>query len=558
MVTNQPDYILYKPAPLQVEGPQAQTAAGGQKLYPMTHGVWQREALDTLDMYGPDAGRFSSVSKATGAGPAATLADPRELHATLGLGPDDPAFSLVPHKDDFRFFATDTLPFVRHRPGLYTPTLAPIAPAAPTAVRPRDISDLTGGDLFDPSKVEFKADQFPDRLIYLDGGLYPAGSKNDPAVQKAHENAPNYRKMDGKPIHGVGQPTVQGYHDVLDHLGAKGKPAVWTNTRAEAVMYIEGKPYNLRQLSGFENVDLKAGATGEQVEALEEQLKQKLLARGSIEVSEEVPVLGPDGKPEKDEKGRMRTTRETRTVALTPDSCKTTKDVIQGLQDEGYKVEYRRIPISDEKSPTPANLDDLRDFMSEMKAKHPGEDIQYVFNCHQGKGRTTTAMVSAGILLDGKSSPMKIPLIGEVFGDDPKARAERNIDKNFHLQNLREVVDEYKKNAADAGARADKLREQAAKESDPTRRAELEAKAAGADAERARTDDKAREFTKRYSMMIKYSEYVCKYGPDASTPTFEDWMGEATQTRDLNRTWAMLNTQLGLAPAGTQPETAFA
>lgn len=568
-MVSQPDYIIFKPAPTRVESTQAPPDSGSPKLYPMTRGVWQREALDTLKMYAPEEGRFSPVKPTEAAGTAmaggtVALAQGPEQGSRMStctplfLGLDDPAFLGIPHRDDLRFFATDTLPFARQLQGPYVPCLEPLAVPPPRVGKASDVSDLTGGALFDPTKTELKADHFPDRLIYMDGGLYPAGSKDNPEVAKAHENAPNYRRMPGKPIHGVGQPTKQGYHDVLDHLGARDKPAVWTNTRAEAVMYIDGKPHNLRELMARENLDIKAGASGAELEALEDELKQKLLARGKIDISEEVPVLGSDGKPAKDDKGRIRTTRQTRSVELRPDNCQTTQDVIQGLKDEGYQIEYRRIPISDEKSPSAADLDTLRAYMNEMKEKYPDQDVQYVFNCHQGKGRTTTAMVSAGILLDGKSSPLHLPIVGDILGDDPKARAERNIDQNFHLQNLREVVDEYKSNASDAGKRADRFRQEATAEPDTARKADLEKKAAEAEAERARTEEKAREFTKRYSMMIKYSEYVCKHGPDATTPSFEQWMGEKTQVKDLDSKWAFLNAQLGLAPAGAELQTAFA
>ena len=57
------------------------------------------------------------------------------------------------------------------------------------------------------------------------------------------------------------------------------------------------------------------------------------------------------------ENGRAKTTRVTREVKLTPENCQTTQDVVSELKAEGYKIDYRRIPLSDEKSPSPGGLD---------------------------------------------------------------------------------------------------------------------------------------------------------------------------------------------------------
>jgi hypothetical protein len=538
----QPDYIIYKPVTPEIKSPQRSEEVRQEKILPLTAGVWQNEATNVLKMYDKNEGSFTP------------LAPKGQVEASK----DDP-FSLVPYGTEFKFLTEDTVRNLQQSKSTYAGDAKAAAVGAPAveAGRPEDILSLTGGALYDPDKTELKADQFPDRIIYWDGGLYPAKRK-DAAEAAQHENAPNYRKVPGKPIHGLGQPTKQGFHDVLDHIDGKKKPVVWADMRAEGVIYINGKPYNLRQIKGFENVDFKKGASGEELENLEEKLKQQLLARGEVEVVEEKPMVGPDGKPVLDGKGKQKTERVAHTEKLTAENCQTTKDVVKGLQDEGYKIEYRRIPVTDETSPTESDMDAIRRLVADAKKNHPGDDVQYVFNCHQGKGRTTTAMVAAGITLDGKATKLDLPWIGPISLDDGKKRAERNINENFHLQNIREAVDEYKKKAAVAGKDAEGLRKKAREEQDPSKKAELENEAKAAEARQLKYENNTREFTKRYATMLKYSEYICEFGENSDKPAFEEWVNGAAQQKDLEKKWTALNEYFKIPGASGQPGTSLA
>ena len=494
-------------------------AKPGQKL-PLSGGVWQKEALDTVGMYGAKEGNFSPVP-----GTQLTLFPIDDLEVkpptTAQLdAPDVP----IPHWGDFRFLGKDS-----KRLGIQPVAKPEVQDKPAKAEHPKDANSLTKGELLVDGVTQMKEDQFPGRVKYTEGGLYPAGDRKDKEVIKQHSHAPNYRKVPGKPIHGVGQPTEKGFKDVLDHIGAKDKPVVWTNTRAEAVVYIEGKPYNLREFGSFENLVLKEGATGADVEALEQKLKQKLLEKGKIKVPIENPGDGPKFKE----------------VTITKDNIKTTEEVVDGLKSEGYKVEYKRIPLADEKSPTPAQMDELRRWTNEAQKKHPDANLEYVFNCHQGRGRTTTAMVTTGITRDGKTKQLELPF-GVTLGEDARGRADRIIDESYHLQNLRETVDTTKKDAADWASKAEKLEAQAAKEADEAQKSKLEAEAAKARKKQQKYEMRATDFTKRYATMQKYSEYVDEHGPRCEDPSFEKWMSQEHQVKDLGERWAALNTQLGL------------
>lgn len=523
-MVNGPDYILYRPAAPAVSGNRPAGQPVADKVYPLTPGVWQQEAVETLKLYADKDAGFTPVTQ--------------EKQLSLFGGPEqaqevqaprtDPE-QLIPHWQNFKFLSEDTRRFVHKLRDLYMPVLGEGAPARPKE-KLKQICPVGDQPLYNQHTKEFKADQFPGRLIYKDGGLYP------PNDVEAQAKAPNYRKMANKPVHGVGQPSKEGFRDVIKHMD--GKPTIWTNTRAEAVIYLEGKPYNLRQIAGMENVDLKKGASGDDVEALEERLKGELIGK-TINVAEEVVVKGPDGKPVM-ENGREKTERVTRPITVSADNCQTTRDVVDELKTEFPNFEYRRIPLSDEKSPDPAGLDLVRDYINEMSVKY-GKDSQFVFNCHQGKGRTTTTMVTAGITLDGRG-PRQLELPFE----ETRERTERNIRDNAQLQNLNTTVDEYKKKAEAAEKKAKELDERAANAENRSERADLSAQARRAHADAAKYGENAQEFTKRYALMQKYSEYVTEYGSNSQHPTFGEWMKMDSQQTDLNQKWASLNQQCGL------------
>jgi hypothetical protein len=76
--------------------------------------------------------------------------------------------------------------------------------------------------------------------------------------------------------------------------------------------------------------------------------------------------------------------------AISPDSVQTPLEVYQHLQQEGYPVDYERVPVTDEKSPKERDFDLL---LRRLASAHPSTAL--VFNCQMGRGRTTTGMVVA-------------------------------------------------------------------------------------------------------------------------------------------------------------------
>jgi len=142
------------------------------------------------------------------------------------------------------------------------------------------------------------------------------------------------------------------------------------------------------------------------------------------------------------------------------------------------RLQYYRIPITDETPPEEKDFDDIvamtRDF-----ASSDGANSAMVFTCQMGRGRTTTAMVAASIVWYASRgwANDKIPFVdpespnhmnGEWKGVirlmammedglEVKALVDQCIDECAHIQNLREAIKDCKDQADTApssGARS--------------------------------------------------------------------------------------------------------
>lgn len=432
--------------------------------------------------------------------------------------------------------------------GLFDPSKADFTPvslhgaAAPGAVEPsQSVAFVEGrqGKVLGPGTV-LKFDQFPGIEKDLSGGKDP---------QPRIPGAPNYRGLpagkagEDRTIHGVGQPTIDGMRGVLDQVGSgpggTGKPAVWTNLREEPVVYINGRPLNLRLAAHMRENLANPGAAGADVERTEEQLKQEILAEaarngGRILVHDE----GPDGQP------------VARWETISPESVQTTREVVDMLRQEGYRIDYARIPVTDEKSPEPQDFDAL---VARLKDVDP--EAPQIFNCHAGRGRTTTGTVIAGLLrraqsgvepeasvkrsrpvredireqADGRPREYKtlLSLISALEASpQSKAEADELIDRYASLQNLRDAIDALKQKAANAASPE----------------------------ERQALMQRAQDYVDRYHNIVAFDAYAKDQAAAGFEQPFSQWMKEHPE---VDRSRGTLALALGLVPTGMDT-TAFA
>ena len=78
---------------------------------------------------------------------------------------------------------------------------------------------------------------------------------------------------------------------------------------------------------------------------------------------------------------------------ISVDSVKTPKEVMEHVRAKGFAVDYYRIPVSHEQSPTDPYIDEYFKVFAETPTDWP-----VVFSCGMGIGRTTYGMV-IGLLI---------------------------------------------------------------------------------------------------------------------------------------------------------------
>lgn len=198
--------------------------------------------------------------------------------------------------------------------------------------------------------------------------------------------APNFRQANLN-VFGVAQPTIAGLATVLRLLRAgphrectPEQSCTWFSTREEPLIYVNGRPFVLRDReSPFENIRSYAGIAASRLEQMELRLKADIIAEASrnnglllvhdeIEEHQIVPCL----------------------TAI--DTIKTSAEVFSHMQESGFCVNYQRVPLSNEHSPT-----DIDDYVKIFETL-PVQKHAVIFSCGIGVGRTTYAMI-IGLLL---------------------------------------------------------------------------------------------------------------------------------------------------------------
>ncbi|XP_031379972.1 paladin isoform X2 [Punica granatum] len=333
---------------------------------------------------------------------------------------------------------------------------------------PEQVMKLRGGSVLG-KKTILKSDHFP-------------GCQNK-RLSPQIDGAPNYRQADSLRVHGVAIPTLDGIRNVLKHIGAQedGMRAkvLWISLREEPVVYINGRPFVLRDVEKpFSNLEY-TGINRDRVEQMEERLKEDIMVEAArygnkILVTDELPDGQMVDQWEPVSGDSVKTPLEVSISELAAETVP--KKVYQELQLEGYLVDYERVPVTDEKSPKEQDFDILVDKISQADIS---TDI--VFNCQMGRGRTTTGMViatliylnrigasgiprinSIGRISDSASSvPDNLPNSEEAIrrgeyavirslirvlegGVEGKRQVDKVIDKCASMQNLREAIGNYR------------------------------------------------------------------------------------------------------------------
>ncbi|KAL2078582.1 hypothetical protein ACEWY4_026267 [Coilia grayii] len=190
----------------------------------------------------------------------------------------------------------------------------------------------------------------------------------------------NFRRVPKMPIYGMAQPTSEATGTVLAYLTdekRKHSHVLWVNLQEELVLEGNGQVYCPREPTCLDqNIPVPAPAGQPQlIEQQETALKEEVLAAQKwLEVTQE-------------QEKQMKMFK----------SCLTPQEVFNQHKGSHQGLQYRRVPLPDCSAPREEDFDQLLDAMKGTLADDPRS--AFVFNCSNGKGRTTTAMVTALLTL---------------------------------------------------------------------------------------------------------------------------------------------------------------
>ncbi|KAF1373776.1 hypothetical protein PFLUV_G00242450 [Perca fluviatilis] len=190
--------------------------------------------------------------------------------------------------------------------------------------------------------------------------------------------AVNFRRVPKMPVYGMAQPTSEATGAVLAHLTdekRKHNHVLWVNLQEELVLEGNGQIFTPREpLCLDQHIPIPL-SDPQLIEKLEMSLKEEILrAQKWLEVTLE-------------QEKQMKMFK----------SCLTVQEIFNQHKSSHPGLVSKRIPLPDCSAPTEEDFDKLLEAMKSALAED--SHSAFVFNCSNGKGRTTTAMVVSVLTL---------------------------------------------------------------------------------------------------------------------------------------------------------------
>ncbi|GLB40222.1 putative inositol hexakisphosphate [Lyophyllum shimeji] len=253
-------------------------------------------------------------------------------------------------------------------------------------------TDLTGLlQRSEPLVVKSRTGSVLSRGFIMKTDHYPSGRALD--LDLNVHGAPNFRapRIRDFNVYGAAQPRTQGLRAILSILRCRPETAnpshvVWFSTREEPIVYISGRPFVLRDASEPRRT-LALSDRAENLEAIETRLRNDILQEaarygGVILTHNEIAADSGEG-------------------AILPtwtyvdsNNVKTSRELWEYMKDQGWNVDYYRIPISPDR---PIEDNYLDAYVRVIRQTDPLR-TSLVFSCGMGAVRTTFAMVAATLV----------------------------------------------------------------------------------------------------------------------------------------------------------------
>ncbi|EPS73348.1 hypothetical protein M569_01409, partial [Genlisea aurea] len=213
--------------------------------------------------------------------------------------------------------------------------------------------------------------------------------------------APHVHKVDGYPVYSMATPTVAGAKEMISFLGGMltsegggaAEKVVLTDLREEAVVYINGIPFVLRELSNPVDTLKHVGVTGPAVEHMEARLKEDIISEirhcgGRILLHRE----------EYNSASNQSTTVIGYWENVFADDIRTPAEVYAMLKnDEGCNISYQRIPLTRGREALASDVDSIQ----YRKDNSAGS---YLFVSHTGFGGVAYALAIICLSLEADES----------------------------------------------------------------------------------------------------------------------------------------------------------
>ncbi|KAF3853704.1 hypothetical protein F7725_014392 [Dissostichus mawsoni] len=182
--------------------------------------------------------------------------------------------------------------------------------------------------------------------------------------------AVNFRRVPKMPVYGMAQPTSEATGVVLAHLTDEKRKhghVLWVNLQEELVLEANGQIFTPREPSCLDQHIPVPSSDPQLIEKLETSLKEEIL-------------------------------RAQKWLEVTLERGETDEDEIFNQHTSSYQgLVSKRIPLPDCSPPKEEDFDKLLEAMKSALAED--SHSAFVFNCSNGKGRTTTAMVISVLTL---------------------------------------------------------------------------------------------------------------------------------------------------------------
>ncbi|KAI4874210.1 hypothetical protein NFI96_030408 [Prochilodus magdalenae] len=188
----------------------------------------------------------------------------------------------------------------------------------------------------------------------------------------------NFRRVLKTAVYGMAQPSSEALSAVLSYLmdeKRKHSSMLWVNLQEELVLEGNGQMFTPREPGYVEQQIPVCVQNTQQLEVLEAAIKEEIV---------------------RCEKWLEVTTEQEKQMRMLK-SCRTLQELFAQQKDIHPGLTYLRIPFSDCCAPKEEGFDQLLKAMKSTLAEDAGS--AFIFNCSDGKDRTTTAMVIATLTL---------------------------------------------------------------------------------------------------------------------------------------------------------------